>query len=119
MAKHNELGQLGEELAKKYIIEQGYSILEQNWRWGKGEIDLIAQKGELLLFIETKTRTTNKFGYPEEAVSTKKQNLLYEVAVEYMHQILHETEFRFDIIAITMQPTPTIKHFEDAFFPTW
>jgi putative endonuclease len=119
MAKHNELGQLGEEFAKKHLLQRGYSILEQNWRWGKGELDIIAKQNDILVFLEIKTRTTAQFGYPEESVSQKKQNLMYELAVEYMHQILHETEFRFDVIAITMQPQMEIKHFEDAFFPTW
>ncbi len=119
MAKHNELGYLGEQLAKKYLLGQNYLILEQNWRWGKGEIDIIALHDNILVFVEVKTRTTALFGYPEEAVSPKKQNMMYELAAEYMYKITHETEFRFDIIAIVMQPQQELKHFEDAFFPTW
>ncbi len=119
MAKHNQLGQLGEEWAKNYLLEQGYTLLEQNWRWGKGEIDLIVRQEDCIIFVEVKTRTTARFGQPEEAVSVKKQNLMYELAVEYLHQIVHEQEFRFDIIAITMQPQKELRHFQDAFFPTW
>lgn len=119
MDNHNELGRLGEQIAKKHLENQEYSILDCNWRWGKGEIDLIATIGKTLVFIEVKTRKTANFGDPEEAVSTKKQNLLYEVATEYMYRIQHEGEFRFDIIAITIEPQLDIQHFEDAFFPHW
>ena len=116
MAEHNDLG---EKIACRYLSEKGYQILVQNWRWGKGELDIIVKKEAVLVFVEVKTRSTNTFGTPEEAVTEKKQNLLYELAVEYMYRIDHEAEFRFDIIAITMQPELEIKRFEDAFFPTW
>lgn len=119
MAKHNYVGKLGEEIAKKHLASQGYLILDLNWRWGKGEIDIIAQQNNVLVFIEVKTRTQNTFGYPEEAISTKKQQLMYELAIEYMYQHQHEDEFRFDVIAITLSPTTEIEHFQDAFFPSW
>ncbi|MCP4442451.1 MAG: YraN family protein [Aureispira sp.] len=119
MAKHNEIGELGEQIAQKYLQAQEYRILTTNWRWGKGEVDIIAQKGEVLVFVEVKTRTNNNFGQPEEAVTTKKQQLFYELAVEYMYQINYEQEFRFDIIAIVLEPKQDIQHYQDAFFPTW
>ncbi len=119
MAKHNETGQLGEQIAQKFLQNKGYKIHECNWRWGKGEIDIISRNEEILVFIEVKTRTKNTFGNPEDAISDKKQNLIYELATEYMYQAGHESEFRFDVIAIVLEPEIEINHFEDAFFPSW
>lgn len=119
MAKHNDVGNLGEQIAKKYLIDQKYTILTCNWRWGKGEIDIICQQAECLVFLEVKTLSNNHFGFPEQNVSKKKQHLMYELATEYMYQNNHEQEFRFDILAITLTPQISIKHFKDAFFPHW
>ena len=119
MAKHNDTGKLGEQIAQRFLKKKQFKILECNWRWGKGEMDIIAEKDDLLVFIEVKTRTKNTFGHPEEAISEKKQNLMYELATEYMYIISYEKEFRFDVIAIVLEPGLEIKHFEDAFFPHW
>lgn len=119
MAKHNDVGSLGEQIAQNYLKQQGYQILAANWRWGKGELDLIAQWKQCLIFVETKTREQPNFGFPEEGVSAKKQQLMYELALEYSHQHHWEGEIRFDILAITLQPKLDIRHFQDAFFPNW
>lgn len=119
MANHNDVGKLGEQIAKKNLEEKGYTILAHSWRWGKGELDFIAQQGEILVFVEVKTRKKITFGMPEEAVSQKKQTLMYELAVEYMYRTQYEAEFRFDIISIILEPQQEIRHFEDAFFPNW
>ncbi|WMX12810.1 MULTISPECIES: YraN family protein [unclassified Aureispira] len=119
MANHNDVGKLGEQIAKKHLKGAGYTILEHSWRWGKGEIDFIAQLDHILVFVEVKTRKKAIFGLPEEAVSSKKQNLMYELAVEYMYQAQYEAEFRFDVISIILEPQLEICHFEDAFFPNW
>ena len=119
MANHNDVGKLGEQIAKKNLENKGYTILEHGWRWGKGELDFIAKKEDILVFVEVKTRKKITFGMPEEAVSHKKQTLMYELAVEYMYRIQYEAEFRFDIISIILEPQQEIRHFEDAFFPNW
>ncbi|BDS10049.1 YraN family protein [Aureispira anguillae] len=119
MAKHNDVGDLGEQIAKKHLIVQNYQILDSNWRWGKGEIDLIAFHQGVLVFIEVKTRQKATFGMPEEAITPKKQMLIYELAIEYMYRTNYEAEFRFDVIAILLEPQLSIRHFEDAFFPNW
>ncbi|MGH1337312.1 MAG: YraN family protein [Aureispira sp.] len=119
MANHNDLGNLGERLAEEYLQGLGYSIIAQNWQWGKAEVDLIAYDRDILVFVEVKTRRRATFGPPELAVTSKKQRLLYDLATEYMYQITHEQEFRFDVIAILIEPTITIQHFPDAFFPNW
>lgn len=119
MANHNDVGKLGEQIAKKELETKGFCILECNWTWGKGEIDLIGTIGAILVFVEVKTRQYNTFGFPEEAVSDKKQELMYELATEYMYQKDYQGEIRFDVIAITLEPILDVKHFEDAFFPEW
>jgi putative endonuclease len=81
MANHNDVGKLGEQIAKKNLANKGYTILEHGWRWGKGELDFIAKKDGVLVFVEVKTRKKITFGMPEEAVSQKKQTLMNELAV--------------------------------------
>lgn len=119
MANHNELGKIGEEIAKKFLEEKGYKILELNWNWGNAELDIIAMEKAVLIFTEVKTRQNVAFGYPETAVGRKKEKQIYDAAAEYMDRIGHETEIRFDIIAITIEPKIKIEHFQDAFFPIW
>ena len=69
MAKHNELGKKGEQLAKDFLTEKGYTILETNLRVGRNEIDILAYHNNYLVAVEVKTRTSNFFGNPEEFVS--------------------------------------------------
>jgi putative endonuclease len=122
MMNKQELGAWGEARAQSYLISQNYQILFSNWRFGKAEIDIIAQTPtNILVFIEVKTRKNKVFGNPEQAVTAKKQSLFYEAATEFMHQTQYEQEFRFDIISIVFLPNqaPEILHFQDAFFPKW
>ena len=119
MEEKHILGKKGETIAKEHLLENSYSILEENWRYLKAEIDLIAQKDDFIVFVEVKTRTYATFGQPEEAISVKKQQLMYELASEYMFREQYEEEYRFDIISIVLQPSREINHYEDAFFPHW
>ena len=119
MAKHNDVGQFGEELAFNFLLKKGYQILNRNWRWGKAEIDLIATHKGQMIFVEVKTRNNNKFGWPEQNIHIAKQRLLFQAASEFMYQNNYENEFRFDVIAIILEPNLEIKHLEDAFFPDW
>lgn len=123
MKKANkQLGAWGEQLAADYLAGKGYEILARNWRYGRAEADIIAQIQQILVFVEVKTRKNAEFGAPDEGVSARKQQLLYELASEYMHQHAYEGEIRFDILAITgtaATPTVDIQHYADAFFPTW
>ena len=118
MAAHNDLGNKGEALAKDFLLLKNYTILEENWRYGKAEIDLIAMYNEVLIFIEVKTRSTIAFGKPEDFVSAKKQNMVTYAAPRYMEKINHDWAIRFDIISIVINKDDTysIEHFEDAFF---
>ncbi|HRI00980.1 MAG TPA: YraN family protein [Saprospiraceae bacterium] len=112
------IGIQGEQWAAEFLENKGYQILEKNWRYSKAEIDLIAKKNEILVFVEVKTRTYDFFGSPEEFVSLKKQNLIAEAASVYMEQIGHQWEIRFDVIGILAKTGKPIRieHFEDAWF---
>ncbi|HIC33059.1 MAG TPA: DUF91 domain-containing protein, partial [Flavobacteriaceae bacterium] len=71
MASHNELGKKGEQLAVDFLIESGYDIIERNYRFNKAEVDIIAQKKDVLAIIEVKTRSTADFGNPQDFVKPK------------------------------------------------
>lgn len=118
-AKHILKGQAGEQIAVDLLLSKGYTIAARNFRAGKGEIDIIAwQNNKLLVFIEVKTRTDDRFGGPEEAVTVKKQKLLARTAGAYMESIGYDWAVRFDVIAVLMHHDKVleIRHHEDAFF---
>ncbi len=120
MAKHLDLGRKGELIAKTHLLNLGYEILDENWTCGKAEIDIIAWKNGVIIFTEVKTRTGTGFGQPEDFVDNRKQKLLADAADEYIYLMNHQGEARFDIIAILFNnnSTHTLKHIEDAFWPT-
>ena len=118
MAKHNELGKRGEELATQYLTEKGYEILERNWRNIHKEIDIIAKDGECLVIVEVKTRQTDEYGDPDMAVTRQKQWRLISAANAYVFQNKIDIDTRFDIISIVFHDDePIIEHIEDAFLP--
>lgn len=120
MNRNRDLGKTGEELAIQFLKERGVQILERNWRMGRNELDIIGFKFPVLLFIEVKTRTGQKFGKPEDAVDTKKESSIRKAAQCYLNQSKFQGEIRFDIISILLDfnnKALEIKQFEDAFFP--
>lgn len=119
MAEHNNLGRKGEELAKQYLENAGYEILDENWRFGKAEVDLIAYHHKTIIFAEVKTRTGNAFGEPEDFVDAAKQKLLASAADEFIELMDFNGEARFDIIAILFdkQGNYRLNHIQDAFWP--
>jgi putative endonuclease len=120
MATHNDLGRKGEAMAKAHLEATGYEIMDENWVFGKAEIDLVAYKNSVIIFTEVKTRTGNGFGEPEDFVDARKQRLLVEAADEYIYLMNHQGEVRFDIISILFDRNSnhTLKHIEDAFWPS-
>ena len=84
MAEHNDLGKKGEMMAEAHLLKNGYTIVEKNWRFGRAEIDIIAQKDHTLAIVEVKTRTTDWFGNPQDFVNHKKKGLLINAANEYI-----------------------------------
>ena len=116
MALHNELGQKGEAVAVEFLISKGHEILEKNYRYKHAEIDIISTFHNILIFTEVKARSTDKFGFPEEAVSEKKQEKLMEAALHFIEEKDNKNTFQFDIIAIVFEKgEPKIHHIEDAF----
>ena len=101
--KKKELGAKGEEVAVSYLKSRGYRIVERNYRIRFGEIDIIAEQGDDLVFIEVKTRSGTLFGSPFESVTKQKQKQLSKVALEYMSkQDCHERPARFDVVGIEL-----------------
>ena len=116
MAQHNELGKKGEQLAIEYLTKKGYTIRDKNWRFQKAEVDIIAQKGNILAVVEVKTRSTDYFGNPQDFVNPKKIKLLVTAINEYVISKELDVEVRFDIIGIIKTKKETkIEHLEDAF----
>jgi putative endonuclease len=120
MAQHNQLGKEGERLAKIYLLNKGHVILEENWRCGKIEIDLISDQGEMIVLTEVKTRSTLEFGNPEEAVDEDKELAMINAADIYLRNLHLDVEVRFDIIAVVIEGGDVeINHIEDAFTATY
>ncbi|WP_374950562.1 YraN family protein [Mucilaginibacter sp.] len=120
MATHNDLGRQGEALAKAHLEATGYEMMDENWMFGKAEIDLIAYKAGVIIFVEVKTRTGNGFGQPEDFVDARKQKLLVQAADEYIYIMNHQGDVRFDIISVLFDRNNNYKlnHIEDAFWPS-
>ena len=115
MPDNQKTGARGEKLAAEYLQQKGYRILEQNWRSGRLEIDIIAEQNNILVFVEVKTRSTDYYGYPEESVTDTKQEHILKAAEDYV--ILHNisNEIRFDIVSVIINPNfEKIYHIEDA-----
>lgn len=119
MASHNDLGREGERLAKVHLEANGYEIMDENWCYGKAEIDIIAYKNKQIIFVEVKARSGTYFGEPEDFVDKRKQKLMASAAGEYIYLMNHQGEVRFDIIAILIQREGSyrLNHIEDAFWP--
>jgi putative endonuclease len=118
MAKHNELGKIGEELAVQFLIEKGYEILDKNWRNKHKEIDIVAKDGNELVIVEVKTRQTDEYGEPDIAVTKRKQRMLIAAANAYILRNNLDMSTRFDIVSIVFKDgEPVIEHIEDAFLP--
>lgn len=112
------LGKWGEEQAVDYLNKLGYKICETNFRCNMGEIDIIALDKEILSFIEVKTRKTDSFGDPAEAVNYHKQKKIAKVAMYYLiRNNLDKIECRFDVITVkkTINSKIEIEHYKDAF----
>lgn len=98
------LGDWGEQIAIKYLRRLGYYILEKNWRAREGEIDLIALDHKTFVFIEVKTRRTETYGYPAEAITKCKQEKMIKCIQKYLaqHHDLQHYQIRIDIILIKL-----------------
>jgi putative endonuclease len=114
MSDKTEIGRRGENLAAKFLEEKGFTVAARNFRYGKAEIDLIVQRDEWLLFIEVKTRTSLTYGQPEEFLTDRQVNRIFDAAEEYIYQIDWQGHIRFDVVSIKLGKEIEIEHFEDA-----
>jgi putative endonuclease len=110
-------GLIGEDLAVSFLKKNGYRILEKNYRCPIGEIDIIARDRQVLVFVEVKTRKSAALGYPEEAVNSKKQKKISQVALHFLQKNhLTDETVRFDVVAVLMTSSPPeMKLIKDAF----
>ena len=118
MALHNDLGKLGELVAARHLIMQGYSILDRDYRVGHRDIDIVASKDGTVVFVEVKTRRSDSFGEPEESVTDEKIRNIISAANAYVQRSDVRGLVRFDVISVVGTEEPfRIKHFEGAFNP--
>ncbi len=97
------LGNWGESVAATHLESKGYRILHRNWRCARGEIDLVAQAGDVLVFVEVKTRRGRKSGTPEEGVTPRKARRLLDLGQYYLYENdLDDVEWRVDIVAVEL-----------------
>jgi putative endonuclease len=98
-------GKQGETLAAAYLEKAGYQIIERNYRCLFGEMDLVARDGQTVVFVEVKSRKSDRFGVPQLSVGLQKQRKLSQIALHYLEQNrCYPCDARFDVIAIRMRP---------------
>ncbi|PRX26649.1 putative endonuclease [Orenia metallireducens] len=111
------LGRMGEELAKLFLEKEGYQIIEENFWCRYGEIDLIALQKDYLVFIEVKLSSNKSYMNPQEKVDYRKQKKLEQVARYYLSNKQVESDFRFDVVAISGDKRDReIELFKNAFY---
>jgi putative endonuclease len=111
------LGNRSESLAVEFLRSRGYRILSRNYRCHFGEIDLVALQGRVVVFVEVRSRSGDRFGSPLETVGLKKQKKVSQVALHFLSKNrIHGEDARFDVIGITWErETPRIEHIQNAF----
>ena len=111
--KRKALGELGEKMAREYLKKKGYHILETNFRCREGEIDIVAQDKDYLVFVEVRTRTGSDFGTPEESLTVAKKDRLVSLALAYLqtHRGLPSL-FRFDVVAVELDQKGRVSRLE-------
>ncbi|MBN1994726.1 MAG: YraN family protein [Anaerolineae bacterium] len=116
MDKRKQIGRQGEEIAAAYLMERGYHILQRNWSCPTGELDIIVEGGDTLVFVEVRTRRGNRFGPAEESITPAKQARLIELAQTYLQETVSaHTSWRIDVVAVQLGlGLPRINHIENA-----
>ncbi len=119
MTRSLRIGAAGERIARGYLRSKGFAIRDANWSTTFGEIDIIAQRGELLVFVEVKTRRSPDTEAALEAVTPAKHERMLKAIYHYLHErdIDAEAPWRIDVIAVAIAPDgrPRVDHVEDAF----
>lgn len=114
--KRKRTGRRGEEIAAAYFARRGYSILQRNWRCSAGELDIVMEKEDTLIFVEVRTRHGRRFGTAEESVTPAKQARLIELAQTYLQQEqAPHSSWRIDVAAVQLgSGSPQINHIKNA-----
>jgi len=112
-----EKGKEGEEKAAALLVEKGFEIIERNYRYGKGEIDIVARDKDFLVFVEVKSRESLEYGKPEEAITKRKMSQIRKIAESYLaEKNITNENIRFDVVAILfLNGEISIEHYENAF----
>lgn len=118
MAQKDVRGRAGEERAARHLEAQGYTVLDRNWRCGAGELDIVATRGGQLVVVEVKTRRSEWFGHPFEAVDKRKRDRLWRLACAWIvahPDAARRRRLRIDVIGITGEDpaTAVLEHLED------
>jgi putative endonuclease len=115
---HIELGKEGEERAASFLVKNGMQILYRNWRYSHYELDIVAQRGNIIHFVEVKTRTSSRYGQPEDQVNKKKFKFLKACGEAFLWQHPHIHQVQFDIISVTISNggADEIVFIEDVYF---
>ena len=101
--ERKKIGAIGEKLARNFLKKKGYRIRETNYRSPKGEIDIIAEKKDCLVFVEVRTKTSSSFGSPEESITTAKKEKLIALALAYLNsQKIMPPSWRIDFVAVEL-----------------
>lgn len=118
MAKRRDVGVWGEAIAAKHLTQLGYALRERNWRYGHGELDIIAQRGDTIVFVEVRTRRSDAYGRPQETISARKRSKLIATAQAYLDAHgLEDVQWQIDVIAIELDKrnaASRIEHIECA-----
>jgi len=114
--KNKEIGRKGELLAAEYLINRGYQIIQKNFRKNRKEIDIIAQINNTIVFVEVKTRLSERFGPPEDSIDDRKIENILDCANDYIQETLWKGEIRFDIITVKSSDWSILNHIQDAFY---
>ncbi|MBB4080185.1 putative endonuclease [Lewinella aquimaris] len=119
MTDRMKTGRRGEALARTYLLDKGYLVEAVNYRYRRTEIDIVAKHGDVLVFVEVKTRTSLAFGHPSIFFKREQQRRISRAASMYMEETGYDWEIRFDLIAIYLKSPEAyqLDHYEDVFFP--
>lgn len=110
---NRQFGNMGEEIAAKFLVDNGYKILERNVHYSRYcELDIVAKQKDTLVFVEVKTRKNNTFGTPFEAITKTKYENIKKGALKYISEN-HCRNYRIDVIGITLQPELKIEHMQN------
>ena len=118
MAEHNILGKIGEDEAVRFLMARGYVIRHLDWHCGKKDLDIVAEKDHELIIVEVKTRTDERFGSPEDAVTKQKIRRIISATESYLEMFELDMPVRFDVISVIGKTPPfRIEHIMNAFYP--